>query len=119
MSWRGAGALEAAAREGARQAITEASSSSAARTGTSGAPNEAREAAESMLGAVRQLEAALSARIDDLAATLGNGPAEPTEPGEQSHAPQALKRHRSEGKPLAATLKGHGQCWAAIINTKT
>lgn len=69
--------MEAAAREGARQAMAEAASSGA---GAAGALDEVREAAGSMLGAVRQLEAALSLRIDDLAATIGASPAEPTEP---------------------------------------
>ena len=87
-SVKSAGALEAAAREGARQAISEAATAGVAGAeGAAGAPDEAREAAGATLAAVSQLEVALSARIDGLAATIGARPAEPLEPGELSLAP--------------------------------
>lgn len=112
--WEGAGALEAAAREGARQALKEAASAGAAgAAGAAGGLDEAREAADATLAAVRQLEAALSARINGLAATIGTRPAEPAEPGALPLGPTlALSSRDTLSTGQAASLQARPKSMA-------
>lgn len=65
-----ADAVEAAAREGARLALADVASSGAAAAPPAPASEEVQGAVAATLAAVRQLEAAMSARLEGLAALL-------------------------------------------------